>query len=165
MEKKFWWFLKKNEPENDFEEINNDYYGTQNSSTQNASDDVIDAYNDTTDGDVSVVLSGDPSKKAPLVKKTFSPLTCEDSAEIVECLKMGRVVIIDTESLPKEDFFRMFDYVMGAVHALDAELEKVTKNLVVLWPAGVDMSMDIDEIEDEPYEEYDEEEISEEEEA
>ena len=58
----------------------------------------------------------------------------------------------------------MFDYVMGAVHALDGELEKVTKNLVVLWPAGVDMSMDIDEIEDEPYEEYDEE-VSEEEEA
>ena len=64
MEKKFWWFLKKNEPANDFEEINNDYYGTQNSSTQDSSDDVADAYNDATDGDVSVVLSGDPSKKA-----------------------------------------------------------------------------------------------------
>ena len=146
MEKKFWWFLKKNEPANDFEEINNDYYGTQNSSTQDSSDDVADAYNDATDGDVSVVLSGDPSKKAPLVKKTFSPLTCEDSAEIVDAYKEGKVIVICVEELDKPNFLRLFDYLMGAVQALDGELRRIDRDTVVLLPYDLDDETSIDDI-------------------
>ena len=68
MEKKFWWFLKKNEPASDFDEINNDYYGSDMSSNSVASADNADNAYSADDGDVSVVLSGDPSKKQPLVK-------------------------------------------------------------------------------------------------
>lgn len=172
---KFWMFGKQNEPADDFDsDYDTIYYGEKSApeSEENAYND--DAYAQDDISEVKVVAETQPAVEVeaepevveePLYKVILAPESCQDSAEIVECFKMGRVVIIDTESLPKEDFFRMFDYVMGAVHALDGELEKVTKNLVVLWPAGVDMSMDIDAIEDEPYEEYDEEDVSEDEEA
>ena len=173
---KFWLFGKQNEPADDFDaDYDPIYYGEKpvEENDDNA------GYTDYAQDDISEVkvvteeVAVEPEaeevepevEEEPLYKVILAPESCQDSVEIVECFKMGRVVIIDTEALPKEDFFRMFDYVMGAVHALDGELEKVTKNLVVLWPAGVDMSIDIDEIEDEPYEEYDEEEVSEEEEA
>ena len=174
---KFWMFGKQNEPADDFDsDYDTIYYGekSEEENTQDAYNDDVYAQDDISEvkvvtEEVAVEAEAEEvepeAEEEPLYKVILAPESCQDSAEIVECLKMGRVVIIDTEALPKEEFFRMFDYVMGAVHALDAELEKVTKNLVVLWPAGVDMSMDIDEIEDEPYEEYDEEEISEEEEA
>ena len=170
---KFWLFGKQNEPADDFDaDYDPIYYGEKPVEEENTEDAYNDAYAQDDISEVKVVVDEpeeveveEEVEEEPLYKVILAPESCQDSAEIVECLKMGRVVIIDTEALPKEEFFRMFDYVMGAVHALDAELEKVTKNLVVLWPAGVDMSMDIDEIEDEPYEEYDEEEISEEEEA
>ena len=70
---------------------------------------------------------------------------------------MGRVVVIDTEALPKEDFFRMFDYVMGAVQALDGELERIDRDTVVLFPYGVDPEeTDVDALEEEVVEESDE---------
>ena len=174
---KFWMFGKQNEPADDFDsDYDTIYYGEKpaEESAEDAYND--DAYAQDDISEVKVVTETEPVAESeapaeaeveeePLYKVILAPESCQDSAEIVECFKMGRVVIIDAEALPKEDFFRMFDYVMGAVHALDGELEKVTKNLVVLWPAGVDTSLDIDEIEDEPYEEYDEEEIPEDEEA
>lgn len=164
MEKKFWWFLKKNEPANDFDEINNDYYGSDMSSNQSASDSAVeDDYNDTGDGDVSVVLSGDPSKKAPLVKKTFSPLTCEDSAEIVDAYKEGKVVVICVEELDKPNFLRLFDYLMGAVQALDGELRRIDRDTVVLLPYDFDDETSVDDIPEENAEESVEENETEEE--
>ena len=164
MEKKFWWFLKKNEPANDFDEINNDYYGSDMSSDQSAADSVVeDNYNDTADGDVSVVLSGDPSKKAPLVKKTFSPLTCEDSAEIVDAYKEGKVIVICVEELDKPNFLRLFDYLMGAVQALDGELRRIDRDTVVLLPYDFDDETSVDDIPEEDAEESVEEDETEEE--
>lgn len=166
---KFWMFGKQNEPADDFDsDYDTIYYGEKSveESTEDAYNDVY-AQEDISEVKVVVEETAEPEveevvEEEPLYKVVLAPESCQDSAEIVECFKMGRVVVIDTEALPKEDFFRMFDYVMGAVHALDGELQKVTKTLVVLWPAGVDTTLDIDEIEDEPYEEYYEDEESEE---
>lgn len=173
---KFWLFGKQNEPADDFDaDYDPIYYGEKpveeagdNAGyTDYAQDDIseVKVVTEEPEAEEEVAEEVDEVIEEPLYKVILAPESYQDSADIVECFKMGRVVIIDTESLPKEDFFRMFDYVMGAVHALDGELEKVTKNLVVLWPAGVDMDVDIDTIEDEPYEEYDEEDVAEDEEA
>ena len=153
MEKKFWWFLKKDEPANDFDEINNDYYGSDMSSNSAASDDNADNSYSADDGDVSVVLSGDPSKKQPLVKKTFSPLTCEDSADIVDAYKEGKVAVICVEELDKPNFLRLFDYLMGAVQALDGELRRLDRDTVVLLPYGFDDELSIDDIDEDDAEE------------
>ena len=162
---KFWMFGKQNEPADDFDSDYDTIYYGEKSVEESTEDAYNDVYAQDDISEVKVVIDEPEEVEAeeevveeePLYKVVLAPESCQDSAEIVECFKMGRVVVIDTEALPKEDFFRMFDYVMGAVQALDGELEKITKTLVVLWPAGVDTSLDIDEIEDEPYEEYEEE--------
>ncbi len=149
MEKKFWWFSKKNESAADFDEINNDYYGEGMSAHgDSAADNAYDSYDGDDSGDVSVVLSGDPSKKEPLMKRTFTPLTCSDSAEIVDAFKEGRVAVICVEELDKPNFLRLFDYLMGAVQALDGELERVDRDTVVLIPYGADEDLSIDDLEE-----------------
>lgn len=158
MEKKFWWFSKKNEPAADFDEINNDYYGESMRADGNVSaDNAYDSYSNDDSGDVSVVLSGDPSRKEPLMKRTFTPLTCNDSAEIVDAFKDGRVVVICVEELDKPNFLRLFDYLMGAVQALDGELKRVDRDTVVLLPYGTDEDVSIDELEEEVVEETEDE--------
>ena len=164
MEKKFWWFSKKNDPASDFDEINNDYYGEDmNSDRDDASENGYD-YQDSDSSDVSVVLSGDPSKEEPLMKKTFTPASCEDSADIVDAFKDGRVTVICIEELDKPNFMRLFDYLMGAVQALDGELDRVDRDTVVLLPYGVDADeIDIDELEEAPDDEAENEETEEDE--
>ncbi len=166
MEKKFWWFSKKDDSASDFDEINNDYYGdSMSASGEKSADSAYDSYGDD-NGDVSVVLSGDPSKKEPLMKKTFTPLDCNDSAEIVDSFKEGRACVICVEELDKPNFLRLFDYLMGAVQALDGELDRIDRDTVVLLPYGVEKGISIDEIPEEGEEpdEYEEEEEDEDEE-
>ena len=165
---KFWMFGKQNEPADDFDsDYDTIYYGekSEDESIQNAYNDDVYAQDDISEvkvvtEEVAVEAEAEEvepeAEEEPLYKVILAPESCQDSAEIVECLKMGRVVIIDTESLPKEDFFRMFDYVMGAVHALDGQLVRLTKEVVALFPADVDTEIDIDEIEDEPQDYFDE---------
>jgi cell division inhibitor SepF len=150
MEKKFWWLSKKNEPASDFEEYNKGYYGEELAEVASSTSE--SAY-DTDASDVSVVLSGDPSKEKPLLKRIFTPLTCNDSSEIVDAFKDGRIAVICIEELDKPNFTRLFDYLMGAVQALDGELRRLDRDTVALLPYGVDSEISLDEIEEEIVEE------------
>lgn len=163
MEKKFWWFSKKNDPSSDFTEINNGYYGEDMKADESGASDTN--YYGYDNGDVSVVLSGDPSKKEPLTKKTFSPLTCADSAEIVDAFKEGKACVICVEELDKPNFLRLFDYLMGAVQALDGTLDRIDRDTVVLLPYGTDEDISIDDIPDADEEIADEDEYDEDEES
>ena len=82
------------------------------------------------------------------MKKSFSPRTCQDSKAIVDALKDGRVVMICVEELDRENFLRLFDYVMGAVQALDGELIKLDRDTVCVLPYGVEKDTDIDALEE-----------------
>ena len=164
MEKKFWWFSKKTDSATDFDEVNNGYYDNDMTSDDAVSDNNAYDYSDTDVSDVSVVLSGDPSKEEPLMKRTFTPESCQDSADIVDAFKQGRVVVICVEELDKPNFMRLFDYLMGAVQALDGELTRLDRDTVVLLPYGVDEDeISIDELEEVVDDEDDE--LSEEEDA
>ena len=164
---KFWLFGKQEEPAEDFDvDYDNIYYEdrpTSNSIDELTDDSVEkmstfggDAYSNTYGADTSDVkvvkeepVEEEPTEE-PLYKVTFAPETYRDSAEIVEYFKNGRVIVIDTADLGREDFLRMLDYVMGAVHALGGQLVRLTSDVVALFPADVDTEIDIDEIEDEP---------------
>lgn len=162
MEKKFWWFSKKNTPANDVEDFNKGYYGDDASVDNTSDDNAYGAYSDSDISDVSIALSGDPSKKEPLTKRTFTPESCTDSQEIVDVYKEGKVVVICIEELDKPNFLRLFDYLMGAVQALDGELRRVDRDTVVLLPYGADEDVDIDELEEDVEDAEDEEEYEEE---
>ena len=84
------------------------------------------------------------------MKKTFTPESYEYSADIVDAFKEGRVVVICVEELDKPNFMRLFDYLMGAVQALDGSLERIDRDTVVLLPYGVEIDdVDVDELEEE----------------
>ncbi len=158
MEKK-WWFTKKNEPAQDFDDYNNDYYGDAASTTEEPT--AEEAYAVAETSDVSVVLSA-PAEEEPLMKRTFVPETCDDSQDIVDAYKAGRVIVICIENLDKTNFLRLFDYLMGAVQALDGEFTRIDRDTVALFPYGVDPDTDIDSLEeefvDEDEQDYDEDE-------
>ena len=98
----------------------------------------------------------------------FTPATYRDCREgIVKGLAAGHVVVVRLGDLEANDVLRLFDYMMGAVLALNAELIRPEATTVVLVPDGVELDEDElelddeDEDEDEEYdesEEYDEDE-------
>ena len=148
---KLWW-MKKNEPAQDYEDDVNGYYESDATGNENAEENGYDGYEGGDISDVQVAISGDPiteaAKVEPLMKKSFSPKTCQDSKAIVDAFKEGRVVIICVEELDRENFLRLFDYVMGAVQALDGELVKLDRDTVCVLPYGVEKDTDIDALEE-----------------
>ena len=163
MERKFRLFPRRNETSADFDEVNNGYYDNDMTANDAASEVNPYDYSDTDVSDVSVVLSGDPSKEEPLMKRTFTPVSCEDSADIVDAFKQGRVIVICIEELDKPNFMRLFDYLMGAVQALDGELTRIDRDTVVLLPYGVaEDDISIDELEEEVVENEEDDDIEDE---
>ncbi len=97
----------------------------------------------------------------------YTPAPYRDWREgIVKGLAAGHVVVVRLGDLEAADVLRLFDYMMGAVLALDAELVRPEATTVVLVPDGVELDEDELELddEDEDDEEYEDEEYDEEEE-
>ncbi len=95
----------------------------------------------------------------------YTPATYRDCREgIVKGLAAGHVVVVRLGDLEGTDVLRLFDYMMGAVLALDAELVRPEATTVVLVPDGVELDEDELELdseedeEDEDDEDYEDEE-------
>lgn len=146
------WWKKKSEPATDYD-YDAIYYGKDSKEAEETGDE--NAY-DTYDGDASevgVAWSEEDAKAVakanePLMKKTFAPKDCQDSPAIVDAFKNDRVVVICVEELDRENFLRLFDYVMGAVHALDGKLIRADRDTVVLLPYDVEEDVNVEEIEE-----------------
>ena len=144
------WWKKKNEPA---EEFDNAYYGGESASAESSVENDYGSYDTQDAGDIGVAWSEEEARaiakaNEPLMKKTFAPKTCQDSTEIVDAYKDGRVIVICVEELDRENFLRLFDYVMGAVHALDGQHRRLDRDTVLLIPYGVDDNVDIDELDE-----------------
>lgn len=149
------WWMRKQQPQQDFEEdVNGYYYGgdSKTENEENANENGYDSYEGGDISEVQVALSGDPIKESekeePLMKKTYAPKTCQDSRDIVDAYKDGKIVVICVEELDRENFLRLFDYVMGAVQALDGDIQKLDRDTVVLLPYGIDKDVDIEALEE-----------------
>jgi FtsZ-interacting cell division protein YlmF len=89
----------------------------------------------------------------------YTPATYRDCREgIVKGLAAGHVVVVRLGDLEATDVLRLFDYMMGAVLALDAELVRPEATTVVLVPDGVELDEDELELDDEDEEEYEDDE-------
>ena len=83
----------------------------------------------------------------------YTPATYRDCREgIVKGLAAGHVVVVRLADLEASDVLRLFDYMMGAVLALNAELVRPEATTVVLVPDGVELDEDELELDDEEYE-------------
>ncbi len=84
----------------------------------------------------------------------FTPATYRDCREgIVKGLASGHVVIVRLGDLEADEVLRLFDYMMGAVLALEAELARPRATTVVLLPKGIELDEDAIEFDEE--DEYD----------
>jgi cell division inhibitor SepF len=161
--KKDWLKKIKTEPAADVDtDYDQDYYSYGNTDTANNTE--ASHYNEFEDDDISgvrIVMSNESAtevaKAEVLLKRTFTPLNCNDSQAIVDAFKDERVVVICVEELDKDNFIRLFDYVMGAVHALDGKLDRIDRDTVVLLPYNVDEDIAVDDLEEEILPEAEEE--------
>lgn len=104
-----------------------------------------------------------PMPKKPIAPakpavKYYSPAELADRQKAVAKLAEGYIVILlDVDQLDKEVFLRFFDYVMGAVQALEGDVLRINKSTLALVPYGANVEdIDEDEIAD-PEEQADEE--------
>lgn len=167
---KFWLFGKKGEPKEDIDndDYNDIYYGLK----KKKADDAVEesngyGYDETETGDVDVVISSETASaiakaEEPWMKKTFTPESYADGKDIVAAFKEDRVVVICVEELDRENFIRLFDYLMGAVEALDGALRREDRETVVLLPYDFDDELSIDELEEDTEEAVEEDEDTEE---
>ena len=161
--KKDWLKKIKTEPAADVDtDYDQDYYSYGNTETAKSTE--ASHYNEFEDDDISgvrIVMSDESAtevaKAEVLLKRTFTPLDCNDSQAIVDAFKDERVVVICVEELDKDNFIRLFDYVMGAVHALDGKLNRIDRDTVVLLPYNVDEDIEVDDLEEEILPEAEEE--------
>lgn len=73
-------------------------------------------------------------------KSTISirePITYNDSPVIIDDIKSGKVVVLNLEMLDAGKKHNVFDFVSGGVYAIEATMQKVTKDIFVLAPKGV----------------------------
>lgn len=75
----------------------------------------------------------------------YEPNEFEESPSIVDNLKNRKPVIINLENLDGELAKKIFDFVSGAVYALDGSIQKVSKGIFILAPNNVDISGNINE--------------------
>lgn len=80
-----------------------------------------------------------PTPKKPTVKY-FTPVDSNAGRRIVAQLVDGSIVVVNIKKLDRASFVRLFDYIMGAVQALDGEMNKIDRTSVVFAPHGTDIS-------------------------
>lgn len=156
------WTRNKNNGAQDFDfDIDNSYYDDIDGARKSSGFDSSDIYGsefDIPSEDVQVVTPEpeEEPEEEKLYKVLYAPEDCHASIEIVESLMEGRIVVINISNLDRENFLRLFDYVMGALKVLGGEFKRFGKKVAVLYPAGVDTDIALEDVEDEPYE-YEEE--------
>ncbi len=72
----------------------------------------------------------------------FHPKRFEDSQEICDMLKQGRVVFVNFEALNDGNAQRIMDFISGAVYSLDANIHQISNYNFVIAPDKVEISGD-----------------------
>lgn len=73
----------------------------------------------------------------------YTPETYRDCREaIVAGLAESHVVVVNVRLLETEDTLRLFDYILGAVQALDAEMTRLNATTMLLSPKDLEVTED-----------------------
>lgn len=72
------------------------------------------------------------------------PEAYEDVEEIGEYLKQRRSVIVNLESINKEDGKRVLDFLSGASFALEGNIQKVSNLIYLITPVSVEIQNDVE---------------------
>ncbi|WP_432665189.1 cell division protein SepF [Wukongibacter baidiensis] len=75
----------------------------------------------------------------------YEPTEFEETPHIVDNLKSRKPVIINLEKLDQELAKKIFDFLNGAIYALDGQIKKVSKGIFILAPNNIDVSGNLSE--------------------
>ena len=105
---------------------------------QGYSDEVVE---DSFGSDVQPVPA-EPEAFAPAAPalKIVNPKEYKDAVEIANLLINGNTILLNIESIAKEQAIRLLDYLNGAVHVAGGIMTKVSKTTIVIAPKNVDVS-------------------------
>ena len=78
-------------------------------------------------------------KNSELVITVHEPLSYDESAKVVDDLRENKAVVLNFEQLEVDVKKAIFDFVSGAVYALDGKLQKVNKDIFVIAPSKVEI--------------------------
>ena len=81
-----------------------------------------------------------PTFAASTALKIVNPKEYKDSIEIANLLMNGNTVLLNIESIAKDQAIRLLDYLAGAVHVAGGLMTKVSKTTIVIAPKNVDVS-------------------------
>ncbi|MCX7746660.1 MAG: cell division protein SepF [Clostridia bacterium] len=73
------------------------------------------------------------------------PGNFEDAQEICDHLKNKKPIVMNLETLEKEDAQRIVDFISGSVYALDGNIQKVANGIFLVAPNNVDILGDFKE--------------------
>lgn len=65
------------------------------------------------------------------------PEKYEDCTKAVDEIKNRKVVVLNIEGMELEDQKQIFEFIKGAVYALEASIQKVSKGIFVIAPSNV----------------------------
>ncbi len=120
--------------EEDFDEFSGEeeYFGGFDESDNDVSAD---------DGFVSQPEAAAPTfGAAPVALKIVNPKGYSNATEIADYLMNGNTVLINIESMTRENVIRLLDYLSGAIHVIGGMMTKVGKTTIVVAPKNVDVS-------------------------
>lgn len=69
----------------------------------------------------------------------YEPSKYEEAPKIVEDLKNRKLIVINLEEMEIESKKQIFDFLNGAIYALDGNIQKVSKDIFILAPSNVEI--------------------------
>lgn len=75
----------------------------------------------------------------------YEPSSFDEAPSIVDNLKNRKPVIINLENIDSELAKKFFDFLNGAIYALDGNIQKVSAGIFILAPNNVDIAGNIKE--------------------
>ncbi|AFS78708.1 cell division protein SepF [Gottschalkia acidurici 9a] len=75
----------------------------------------------------------------------YEPKKYDEVTRIVEDLKVKKLVVLNLESTHIEIKKQVFDFVNGAIYALEGNIQKVTKDIFIVAPSNVEIDSNLKE--------------------
>lgn len=90
-----------------------------------------------------------PSAKSSIL--LTSPASFSEVRDIADALKQGKSILLNLEHADTDTAHRMIDFFRGFIYAINGSLERMSHTLLILSPAGVSISGDLDQpLDDQP---------------
>lgn len=93
----------------------------------------------------NVVSMGQPSASSKMKISIQEPLTYDDGPKILDDIMNQKTVVLNLEMLEIDKKRQIFDFVTGGIYALDGKFQKVTKDIFVIVPKGIEIDSKIKE--------------------